>query len=221
MKLKWWTWTARRTVQSCPEVVHKFRRGGYASHLSQHKREPTAQSPPNFATATRNYCPLGLNELGGAHVSAELQWTTHPIISSRNSQNQANSSSSSSEHFPEGRTPESPLTRSSGTGRLPKRAMYMPPVLVSNLKIPTTDLPFPPPHPLIARHTSLWQCGTWRKTTASAVSPRPPEPPCSAASWTCSSQTFATVWPFLIVPTILSHVVLAQLVSVTISAHAR
>lgn len=37
---------------------------------------------------------------------------------------------------------------------------------VSNLKIPTTDLPFPS----YSRHTSPWQCDTWLRTPPSPIS---------------------------------------------------
>lgn len=58
------------------------------------------------------------------------------------------------------------LTRGSSSGELPKRERYVPQVRVSDLKIPTTDLPFPS----YSRHRSPWQCDTWLRTPRSLVS---------------------------------------------------
>lgn len=53
--------------------------------------------------------------------------------------------------------------------QLPKRERYVLQVRVSDLKIPTTDLPFPS----YFRHTSPWQCDTWLRTPRSPISMSP------------------------------------------------
>lgn len=76
---------------------------------------------------------------------------------------------------------------SSSIGELPKRERYVPQVRVSDLKIPTTDLPFPS----YSRHTSPWQCDTWLRT------PRPPTSACPVLTSLTAGIGFCTCLPEL------------------------
>lgn len=93
-------------------------------------------------------------------------------------------------------------------GELPKRERYV--RQVSDLKIPTTDLPFPS----YSRHISP-QCDTWLRTPRCPYRCVPLIVVTAVIGfWTCLTELKnCPGFSFLILPTILPYAVLAHLIS--------